>query len=80
MSSTTSPKHAEQHHPKHHRNNWQSTKGYGQAVEYEKAPVCVRVGDNVVCSENVDEVAEEFIKLEHKRFELSKWMSMKAAR
>ncbi|KAJ6988895.1 hypothetical protein NC653_021716 [Populus alba x Populus x berolinensis] len=31
----------------------------------------------MVCDESVDEVAEEFIKLKHKKFELSKSMTTK---
>lgn len=51
-----------------------------QVVEYEKAPVYVdQVGNNdKVSKETVDAEAEEFIKHEHKMFELSRWMSMRA--
>lgn len=34
----------------------------------EKATVCVKLGDKEICSESVDAVTEEFIKLEHKKF------------
>ncbi|KAJ6318916.1 hypothetical protein OIU76_014300 [Salix suchowensis] len=50
---------------------------YGQVGEHERNQVCVKVGHHVVCNENVDEVAAEFIKLKHKTFELSKTMSMR---
>ncbi|KAF9677868.1 hypothetical protein SADUNF_Sadunf08G0152500 [Salix dunnii] len=77
---------AKQHHAKHHRKNRGGTNDqhrdstfhhstHGQVVEHERNQVCVKVGHRVVCNENVDEVAEEFIKLKHKKFELSKTMS-----
>ena len=72
------------HRAKHHRGgtvgqHQDSTfnhSKYGQVVEHERNQVRVRVGHQAVCYENVDEVAEEFIKLRHKQFELSKTMSM----
>ncbi|KAG6759035.1 hypothetical protein D5086_019328 [Populus alba] len=73
MLFTYSPEHA-----KHDlRNNWETTtNGHGRVVEHERAPEArVKAGE---FDENVDEEAEEFIKLEHKKFELCRWMSKKA--
>ncbi|CAN0877136.1 hypothetical protein LINGRAHAP2_LOCUS11711 [Linum grandiflorum] len=36
--------------------------------------ICVRFGSQKICSDNVDAVAEEFIKLKHRKFEASKTM------
>lgn len=49
-----------------------------RVIEYEFAPRHVKADDHHVSEENVDKEAEEFIKGEHKRFELSKLMSMAA--
>ncbi|CAN1152222.1 hypothetical protein LINPERPRIM_LOCUS28795 [Linum perenne] len=38
--------------------------------------VCVKFGSQKICSDNVDTVAEEFIRLKHKKFEASKTMSV----
>uniref|UniRef100_A0A2C9UU35 Uncharacterized protein n=1 Tax=Manihot esculenta TaxID=3983 RepID=A0A2C9UU35_MANES len=38
------------------------------AEHHQEPPICVKLGDKEICSESVDTVAEEFIKLEHKRF------------
>ena len=91
MPLTNCPKHTNQHRAKHHRNNPETMNDryqdpaifnynrHSQAVEHERgAQVCVKVGHYVVCDESVDEVAEEYIKLRHKKFELSKSMSTKA--
>ncbi|CAN0896286.1 hypothetical protein LINGRAHAP2_LOCUS18397 [Linum grandiflorum] len=40
------------------------------------SPICVKFGSQKICSDNVDTVAEEFIRLEHKKFEASKTMSI----
>ncbi|CAI0390317.1 unnamed protein product [Linum tenue] len=48
---------------------------YERASSLPSSKVCVTVGDEKICSENVDSVAEEFIKMEHKKFEWSKTMS-----
>ncbi|KAJ4846416.1 hypothetical protein Tsubulata_044960 [Turnera subulata] len=47
-----------------------------QHVEYVRSPVSVAMQNLEVCNENVDAVAEEFIKLEHKKFEQERLMSM----
>ncbi|KAJ6719642.1 hypothetical protein OIU79_007314 [Salix purpurea] len=77
MALTYSPHHAGKHHAgKHHAkhpgNHRETTNGHGQVAEHEKAPGGrVKAGEIVVCDENVDEEAEEFIKLEHRKFALS---------
>ncbi|CAN1852391.1 hypothetical protein LINPERHAP1_LOCUS40626 [Linum perenne] len=38
--------------------------------------VCVKFGSLKICSDNVDTIAEEFIKWEHRKFEASKTMSI----
>ncbi|CAI0463671.1 unnamed protein product [Linum tenue] len=48
---------------------------YERASSLPSPKVCVTVADENICSENVDSVAEEFIKMEHKKFEWSKTMS-----
>ncbi|KAJ6313446.1 hypothetical protein OIU77_014866 [Salix suchowensis] len=81
MALTNSRKHhAGKHHAKHHAkhpgNHWETTNGHGQVAEHEKAPGGrVKAGEIVVRDENVDEEAEEFIKLEHRKFALGEWMS-----
>ncbi|KAJ6890173.1 hypothetical protein NC651_023851 [Populus alba x Populus x berolinensis] len=83
MVFTYSPEHAKQNHAKQNhakhdlRNNWETTtNGHGRVVEHERAPEArVKAGE---FDENVDEEAEEFIKLEHKKFESCRWMSKKA--
>ncbi|KAB5545236.1 hypothetical protein DKX38_013348 [Salix brachista] len=66
---------AKQHRAKHlrggttdqHQDSTSEHRMYGEVVEHERNQVCVKVGHHVVCNENVDEVAAEFIKLKHKR-------------
>ncbi|CAN1795162.1 hypothetical protein LINPERHAP1_LOCUS20516 [Linum perenne] len=69
------------------RRNHQSSDGYGYHApksEDVKQPertsnssrVCVKFGSQKICSDNVDTVAEEFIRLKHKKFEASKTMSV----
>lgn len=76
MVFTNSPERAKQNHAKHPRNNWETTNGHGRIVEHERAPAARVKGGEF--DENVDDEAEEFIKLEHKKFELCRWMSKKA--
>ncbi|CAN0841775.1 hypothetical protein LINGRAHAP2_LOCUS3412 [Linum grandiflorum] len=78
------------HHQKQHQNSNQAAKSsddYGYchyppkrqeivAAEASPAVVCVRFGGHKICSDNVDTLAEEFIKWEHRKFEASKTMSI----
>ncbi|CAN0896284.1 hypothetical protein LINGRAHAP2_LOCUS18395 [Linum grandiflorum] len=70
------------------RNNHYSTYDYTyppkceEVKRLERPPsnlpshVCVKFGSQKICNENVDDVAGEFIKLEHRKFEASKTMSV----
>ncbi|CAN1152223.1 hypothetical protein LINPERPRIM_LOCUS28796 [Linum perenne] len=42
---------------------------------HNPSPVCVKFGSQKICNDNVDAVADEFIRLEHRKFEASKTMS-----
>ncbi|KAF9673414.1 hypothetical protein SADUNF_Sadunf10G0021800 [Salix dunnii] len=76
MAPTNFPKHARQHHAIHPGNHWEATNEHSQVVGYEKAPEArVKAAQLVVSDENVDDEAEEFIKLEHRKFALRDWMS-----
>lgn len=65
-------------HNHHHEEPVMEAPRRVRVIEYEFAPRHVKADDHHVSEENVDKEAEEFIKGEHKRFELSKLISMAA--
>uniref|UniRef100_A0A2P2PKM4 Uncharacterized protein MANES_13G023200 n=1 Tax=Rhizophora mucronata TaxID=61149 RepID=A0A2P2PKM4_RHIMU len=93
MSFASSPHHAMHHHHRHpkHRDSWEAMNDhrgsmFSNAHHYANDPpkrhdaaalVCVKVGDQRICQESIDATAEEFIKLEHEKFQCKNLMSFK---
>ncbi|KAK4773832.1 hypothetical protein SAY87_028851 [Trapa incisa] len=69
------PKHGQRHAPAHASAAPTHASEGGRPVQvHARAPTPSWDGDS---SENVDREAEEFIRMQHRKFELSKGMSMK---